>query len=236
MLIAASRIARTQLPSRWLLGAGIAAGLAGGVLWVARRARRARPGAARAQLTINRSPEVCYRAARHFADWPRFLPALTAVRETDAGQLTWTATQADGQPVQWQTALSEEPPRRLAWCTASGAPLQARGELRIAPAPGGRGSEMLLVLEHAGTAPVPRRAFGDRAAADALRRLRMWIECGEIATTRGQPSGREPAHVRPALRAAAERLAAQPSADRDRVELTSELSFPASDAPGSRAG
>ncbi len=209
--------------------AGFAAGAAFGTR-VGRGAPRARCAA---RLTINRPPDACYRALRAFAIWPHLLPGLAAVDETARGRHRWTATALRGATPCWETVLDEEPSTRLAWQSLPGSAIRARGEARFTPV-AGRGTEVTLVLEQRGSAWRPDAGDAD-PAREALRRLRMLIETGEIATTAGQPSGRQPERVRPALRATARRLAEQPGADRDPVELTSELSFPASDAPASRA-
>jgi uncharacterized membrane protein len=84
------------------------------------------------------------------------------------------------------------------FCDGAGRAFSRTGVLSFAPAPGGRSTEVKAVL--AGTqsigrmaratakllAEVPRqRLFGD------LRRIRQWMETGEIPTTVGQPSGRK---------------------------------------------
>lgn len=215
-----------------LVLAGVGAGLAVAMAMRTRPHRQSAQRRAAARLTIHRPPDVCFRALRAFETWPQLLPGLAAVREIAPGRHGWMATGAYGAV--WETVLDEEPPTRLSWWSVPGSAIRVRGEVRITPAAGGRGSEVMLVLEPALPGMTTAR-HGMNPAREALRRLRMLVEAGEIATTAGQPSGRQRERVRPALRAAARRLADQPSADRDRVELTSELSFPASDAPASRA-
>lgn len=87
---------------------------------------------------------------------------------------------------------------RFTFCADDSKGPARTGVMSFAPAPGGRGTEILAVL--AGTqspgrvaraiakllAEVPKeRLHGD------LRRLQQWMETGEIPTTAGQPSGRK---------------------------------------------
>lgn len=71
---------------------------------------------------------------------------------------------------------------------------------------------------------------GQQLGAD-LRRLKSFMEAGEMPTTQGQPSGRvstrrePPAHYR--------QRSSESVPKRDAVEVASEDSFPASDASAS---
>ncbi|WP_437893750.1 hypothetical protein [Sorangium sp. So ce124] len=71
------------------------------------------------------------------------------------------------------------------------------GVVSLATAPGDRGTEIKVVLPGARPRGRLARAAGEllaelprRQLRGELRRLRQWIEIGEIPTTAGQPSGR----------------------------------------------
>jgi len=69
--------------------------------------------------------------------------------------------------------------------------------MRFRPAPGNRGTEVLLGVEYRSAAPLVMRALGllsgddpEQRAREALRGMKQLLETGEIPTTKGQPSGR----------------------------------------------
>jgi hypothetical protein len=72
------------------------------------------------------------------------------------------------------------------------------GYLSLTPAPGKRGTELKAVLPGAESRGLLVRTLAKALAAAPgrrlrgdLRRVRQWIETGEIPTTAGQPSGRK---------------------------------------------
>lgn len=86
----------------------------------------------------------------------------------------------------------------MIWAAGPGGPAGARrGIVSLVAAPGERGTEIRAVLPGArpkgrvarAAARILAELPGRRLRGD-LRRLRQWIEVGEIPTTAGQPSGR----------------------------------------------
>lgn len=84
------------------------------------------------------------------------------------------------------------------FCEGARRAFSRTGVLSFTPAPGGRSTEVKAVL--AGTQSVGRMARAvakllaevprQRLSGD-LRRIKQWMEIGEIPTTEGQPSGRK---------------------------------------------
>jgi uncharacterized membrane protein len=112
----------------------------------------------------------------------------------------------------------------IAWRSLAGAQVANAGSVWFKDAPGGRGTEVHVELQY----NPPAGALGAIIASlwgeepgqqihEDLHRLKALLETGEVITVEGQPSGRE-----------ASRRA--PAEDRE-VQLASEGSFPASDAP-----
>jgi hypothetical protein len=110
--------------------------------------------------------------------------------------------------------------------------------VRFQRAPGGHGTEVHVTLAYqppmgklgASVAKLFGEEPGQQLEAD-LRRLKSFMEAGEMPTTQGQPSGRvstrheAPAHHR--------QRSFESVPKRDVVEVASEDSSPASDAPTS---
>jgi len=85
----------------------------------------------------------------------------------------------------------------LAWRATREEKLMHFGSLSFRDAPGGRGTIVAARLEYAPTGGSLGAALAhvmgrspQRLVADSLRRARALLETGEIATTRGQPTGR----------------------------------------------
>jgi uncharacterized membrane protein len=104
-----------------------------------------------------------------------------------------------GASVEWDAEIINEQENRLiAWASVEGADIDNSGFVRFQPAPGNRGTEVKVVIEYnppggAVTATLAK-LFGEepkQQIGDDLRRFKMLMEAGEIATTEGQPSGRK---------------------------------------------
>jgi uncharacterized membrane protein len=103
----------------------------------------------------------------------------------------------------------------------SGSDVDHAGAVLFRDAPAGRGTEVKVELQFnppAGAAGAFLSALWgrdpDRQIADDLHRLKNILEIGEVITTKGQPRKRTGLGLNP-----------------DPVEVASEGSFPASDAP-----
>src|SRR5690606_30910602 len=91
----------------------------------------------------------------------------------------------------------DEPGRRIAWRSLPGGDLDHEGEVRFQPSAGDRGTVVSVYMAYA----PPGGKLGAVVAGilgreprqtlrEDLRRLKMLVETGEIATTEGQPAGR----------------------------------------------
>jgi uncharacterized membrane protein len=188
-------------------------------------------------ITIAKPPEELYRFWRHFENLPCFMSHLKSVSSTGDGRSHWVATAPLGRAVEWDAELTEERDNELiAWRSLEGARIPNHGRVRFQRAPGGRGTEVHVTLAY--QPPMGRlgssvaKLFGEEPGQQLetdLRRLKSFMEAGEIPTTQGQPSGRvstrheAPAHHRQHSFGSAPR--------RDTVEVASGGSLPASDAP-----
>jgi len=120
----------------------------------------------------------------------------------------------DASRMEGQLVVDEVvPEERLRWHASAPSEVPHSGTLTLADAPAGRGTEVTVSVAyeaHGGkVGELLRRLKGEepkQLVSRHLYRLRQLLEAGEIATTEGQPSGRdetdgEPASLEPARRA-----------------------------------
>lgn len=150
-------------------------------------------------LSINRSPEECYRFWRDLENLPRFMRHLQSVQVQDDTRSHWVAKGPAGALVEWDAEITEDRPgERLAWRSLEGADVPNAGAVTFEAAPGGRGTIVRVVLHYR---PPAGGRFGALVARslreeprfqvrEDLRRFKQVMETGEVATTEGQPSGR----------------------------------------------
>ncbi|CAA9301823.1 Oligoketide cyclase/lipid transport protein homolog [uncultured Coleofasciculus sp.] len=147
----------------------------------------------------NKSPEELYQFWRNFENLPHFMKHLKHVTVINDQRSHWIATAPMGASVEWDAEIVNEQPNHLiAWASVEGADIDNSGFVRFTKAPHDRGTEVKVVLEYnppggAVTATLAK-LFGEepkQQIGDDLRRFKMLMEAGEIATTEGQPSGRK---------------------------------------------
>jgi len=154
-------------------------------------------------ITINKPAVELYRFWHDFANLPRFTKHLQEVKVYDAkrdasGTLTrthWTTKGPLGGNVEWDAEVTEDRENELiAWTSVAGADVENSGSVRFQPTE--RGTEVKVIMHY----NPPAGAVGDTFAklfgespkqqvGDDLRRFKMLMETGEIATTEGQPQG-----------------------------------------------
>lgn len=155
-------------------------------------------------ITINSSPREMYRFWRNFDNLPRFMENLESVTPIDENRSHWVAKGPGGKKLEWDAEIYNEKENQLiAWRSLSGSDITNAGSVHFEEAPGGRGTLLKVVLNY--NPPGGKRAalfaklFGQESGQlveHNLKRLKQFIETGEIPTTEGQPSGRgKRAHV-----------------------------------------
>ena len=150
-------------------------------------------------VTINATPEKLYTFWRNFENLPKFMHNLEAVEVHDAKRSRWVAKGPAGRSVDWEAEIINEIPNELiGWRSIEGSEVDNAGSVHFRPATGGRGTEVKVVLRY----DPPAGRFGARVSKilgedpadnvkEDLRRLKMLVETGELATIEGQPSGRD---------------------------------------------
>ena len=100
-------------------------------------------------VTIRRPPEELYRFWRDFENLPRFMGHLASVKLTGPGRTRWVAKGPLGSSVQWEAEIVNDRENELiAWRSLEGADVPNAGSVHFKSVPGGRGTEVKVVLEY----------------------------------------------------------------------------------------
>jgi uncharacterized membrane protein len=141
-----------------------------------------------------KSPEECYRFWRNVENLPRFMESLDSVQVVDERRFHWVSKGS----LEWDCEITEDHPgSALAWRTVNGAEVPNAGSVVFEPATNGRGTIVRLSIHYspvggrltAALAKLLRQDPQTQVQQD-LRRFKQLLEAGEVATTRGQPTGR----------------------------------------------
>jgi uncharacterized membrane protein len=146
----------------------------------------------------NKSPEELYRFWRNFENLPTFMKHLQSVTVINPTRSHWIANAPMGKTVEWDAEIiTEQENHLIAWTSVEGAEIDHSGFVRFQLGPRGRGTEVKVVMEYKPPAGIVgatlAKLFGEepeQQIGDELRRFKMLMEAGEIATTEGQPAGR----------------------------------------------
>jgi uncharacterized membrane protein len=142
----------------------------------------------RKAITVNRPPDEVYRFWHDFENLPRFMRHVQEVRMTGDRRSHWKANAAPGMTVEWEAEVVEDRPNELiAWRSLGPSDVSNSGFVRFAPAPAGRGTEVIVELQFgapggplgAKLAKLFREAPG-KQIEDDLRAFKQVIETGEV--------------------------------------------------------
>ena len=152
-------------------------------------------------ITIDRSPAELYQFWRNFENLPQFMEGLESVTELGQNRSHWIATGPAGKRVEWDAEIYNEKPNELiAWRSIGDADITNAGSVHFEEAPGGRGTQVKVTLNYnppgGKAASLFAKLFGSepgQLVERNLKRLKQFVETGEIPTIQGQTSGRETA-------------------------------------------
>ncbi|QMS87454.1 SRPBCC family protein [Nostoc edaphicum CCNP1411] len=148
-------------------------------------------------VTINKSAEELYRFWHNFENLPTFMKHLKSVKVYNEKRSHWIANAPLGNSVEWDAEILEDRENEfISWASVEGADVDNSGFVRFKKAPLDRGTEVKIVLEYnppgGALGATVAKLFGEepeQQIGDELRRFKMLMEAGEIATTAGQSSG-----------------------------------------------
>ncbi len=141
-------------------------------------------------VTILRSAESLYARWRDLARLPQLMPHLESVTPLDERHSRWVARGPSGTRVAWEAEITaDEPGQLIAWRSVGDSDVENAGSVRFTPAPGGRGTEVKVLLSYErpagrlGEAAVTLLGEnGDQEVREDLRRFKQKMETGEIVT------------------------------------------------------
>lgn len=148
-------------------------------------------------VTINKPADELYRYWHDFGNLSNFMKHVKSVTVVNEKRSHWVASAPLGASVEWDADIIEDRENEfISWASVEGADIDNSGFIRFKKATGDRGTEVKVVMEYAPpggavTAAIAK-VFGEepeQQIGDDLRRFKMLMEAGEIATTEGQPKG-----------------------------------------------
>lgn len=147
-------------------------------------------------VTINRPRAELFAYWRDFQNLPRFMENVEAVQPTGPKSAEWTIAGPAGKKVRIETKIAEERKDEfIAWRSLEGSDIDTEGRVAFRDAPGGRGTEVEAIIAYKapggavgrGIAKLLQREPGLQARRE-LRRFKMLMETGEIATSLNRKS------------------------------------------------
>jgi uncharacterized membrane protein len=148
-------------------------------------------------VTIQKPPAELYRFWRDLNNLGQFMEHLESVRG-DGNRSHWVACGPMGYRAEWDAeVITDRPNELIGWRSLPGSEVDTAGSVHFRELPGGRGTEVRVSLKYDPPAgkvgAAVARLFGAAPQAqirEDLRRLKQFMETGEIPTIAGQPRGK----------------------------------------------
>jgi uncharacterized membrane protein len=176
-------------------------------------------------VTINRPPNELYRQWLDLTSTAGLMSDLVTAQVTGDRLSSWKVTIPGGFQLEWNAEITVDRENELiGWKSLQGSDIDMAGYVKFEPATGRRGTVVRVALQYnppgGKVGAALASVIGERPGSlveESLRRFKQLMETGEVAAA--QKSKIVP--IRPA------RQVRPPNV----VEMASEESFPASDAP-----
>ena len=153
----------------------------------------------RHSITIGKTPEEIFKFWRNFENLASFMKDIQSIHTLTSLQSKWVVKLKNGATVEWLANVTGERPNEfISWKSVDGSPVQTEGSISFEKAPKNLGTVVSLSMDY----EIPGGKFAelltmftgedpDTLVITNLKRLKGFLETGTIATTEGQPSGRE---------------------------------------------
>jgi uncharacterized membrane protein len=146
-------------------------------------------------VTVGSSPDQLYAFWHNFENLPRFMHHLQSVKVHDATRSHWVVNGPAGIDAEWDAEIINDVPNELiGWRSVNGSNVDNAGSVHFTPT--AHGTEVKVVLRYDPPGGALGAAFAKLFGEDPghqvqedLRRFKMLIETGELASVEGQPSG-----------------------------------------------
>lgn len=147
-------------------------------------------------VTINRPASEIYAFCRDFANLPRYMENVEAVEDKGDGTQEWTIRAPLSQSVRIVTRIvNEREGEQFAWRATEDSQIDGEGKITLKDAPGGRGTVVTSIVAYKPPGGAVGQAVAKLLQAEPsvqtrrdLKRLKMLLETGEVATNVNQRS------------------------------------------------
>jgi uncharacterized membrane protein len=150
-------------------------------------------------ITVKGNPHEIYAFWRNVKNAPHFVSFVTSVREMSPNVSLWKFQYGNRPALEVISEITQDTPGELIGWNLVGSPLvKGEGIVRFGPASLNGYTEVRLEQWVTPVLPVLRSISSmllNRHVAQNLRNFKQLFETGEIATTRGQPSGKRSVFV-----------------------------------------
>lgn len=149
-------------------------------------------------VTIGKSPQEVFQFWRNFKNLSYFMKDLKEIQILSPKKSHWVVEIEAGLSVEWDAEIvAERTNEMIAWKSLDGSEVITSGSVWFRPAPAGLGTIVSLLLDYkipgGKLTELLAKLTGedpDTLAFVNLRRLKCYLETGEVATIKGQTSGR----------------------------------------------
>lgn len=150
-------------------------------------------------VTVAVPPHVAFSFFRNFQNLPFFMKDLKSLKVISETKSHW-AVEVRGLTAEWDAEITKERfGEMIEWRSIEGSDVETSGSIWFSPAPERLGTVISLALEYklpgGKLTDLVTKMFGEDPKSLAftnLRRLKCFLETGEIATIEGQSDGRYP--------------------------------------------
>ncbi len=151
-------------------------------------------------ITVGKKPEEVFTFWRHFENLAYFMKDIHRIEVSSPTRSHWEVQLKSGMRTEWDAEITEEiPGRSISWRSLDDSAVKTVGTVSFEPAPADLGTIVRLSIHYKvpGGKLTELAAFMTGETPDILvltnlKRLKAFLETGEIATTEGQPNGKEP--------------------------------------------
>lgn len=159
----------------------------------ARRGRFGRYAVEGRTVTIARPRSEVYAFWRDFSNLPKVMENVDRVERSAEGHV-WTVAAPGDETVKIRSRIvHDRPDEVVAWESTPDSDIETRGKIEFRDAPGGRGTEVTAIISYVPPGgrlgQIAAKLFQNEPAIQArrdLKRLKMWLETGEIATSQNR--------------------------------------------------
>lgn len=150
-------------------------------------------------VTIGIPQEQVFAFWRNLKNLSYFMKDVKNISVISDNESHWVLELKNGYQVEWDAVVvSERQNEMITWKSVEGSDIETSGSVWFSPAPAGRGTVVSLILDYkilggklTELATLFTLESPDALAHINLRRLKAFLETGEVPTIEGQPSGRE---------------------------------------------